>query len=76
MKREELLQFAQSAISGLKISADLGRWVRIELFCSLPLDIYFYSFCVSVMLYYLSPLFYSNYAYLVDLAALGIKNLF
>ncbi|KAA0062211.1 protein MLP1-like protein [Cucumis melo var. makuwa] len=49
VKREELLQFAQSAISGLKISADLGRWVRIELFCSLPLDIYFYSFCVSVI---------------------------
>ncbi|PRQ19808.1 hypothetical protein RchiOBHm_Chr7g0221371 [Rosa chinensis] len=25
VKREELLQFAQSAITGLKISADLGR---------------------------------------------------
>lgn len=26
VKREELLQFAQGAITGLKVNADLGRW--------------------------------------------------
>lgn len=28
VKREELLQFAQGAITGLKLNADLGRCVR------------------------------------------------
>lgn len=69
VKREELLQFAQSAISGLKISADLGRWISNGLFCSLPLDLYFYSFRMSVVLYYLLHLLYCIYAYLVGLVA-------
>ncbi|KAJ0088612.1 hypothetical protein Patl1_31961 [Pistacia atlantica] len=29
VKREELLQYAQGAIAGLKINADLSRWLRI-----------------------------------------------
>ena len=58
MKREELLQFAQSAISGLKINADLGRWVRNELFCSFLLGLHFYNFCmcVIVMLFTISAI--------------------
>ena len=31
-KREELLQYAQGAVSGLKINADLERWSRIFIF--------------------------------------------
>lgn len=29
VKREELLQYAQGAIAGLKINADLPRWLTI-----------------------------------------------
>ncbi|KAJ0101829.1 hypothetical protein Patl1_06229 [Pistacia atlantica] len=49
VKREELLQFAQGAISGLKINADIIRWLRNEelLTSFLVLPIFYFLFSGS-----------------------------
>ena len=39
VKREELLQYAQAAIAGIKINADLARWLIIVSFLSAYLGI-------------------------------------
>lgn len=43
IKREELLQFAQGAIAGPKINADLARWLRNIFFLLL-----FFAACFGI----------------------------
>jgi hypothetical protein len=57
VKREELLQYAQGAIAGLKIYADLERWSRNLIFYSWKLGlqwVYYFIFFICNSRYYVS----------------------
>lgn len=69
VKREELLQFAQGAITGLKINADLGRCVKTtELLSSLYLFRFSFMFGVIKLIYSLSMYSIIGYSHCLNIA--------
>lgn len=66
VKREELLQYAQGAIAGLKIYADLERWSRNWIFYSWKLGlqwVYYFIFFICNSRYYVSKWLLRNISF-------------